>query len=101
MSLIDDDELARLMEALPDALAREELAVQRSLPHLSPADVLDTALRRALVRLRFEVTRETFEELRWKVALARTERRRHRERSARPVDSATDGIAVAGALEEL
>src|SRR4051812_49887989 len=82
MSHIDVDAITRAMESLPEVLEREELAVLRTLPRLAPADVLDTALKRALTKLRFELNQSTFEFLRWKVALARAEHERLRATAA-------------------
>jgi hypothetical protein len=76
MSHIDEGELARVMEVLPAVLAREEMVVQRCLPRLSPADMLDAALKRSLARLRFDLSQDSFEHLRWKVAMARAEHQR-------------------------
>src|SRR5512132_242689 len=76
MSHIDEGELARVMEVLPDVLAREEMVVQRCLPLLSSADVLDAALKRSLTRLRFQLDQDSFDLLRSKVAMARAEHRR-------------------------
>jgi hypothetical protein len=76
MAHIDEGELARMMEVLPDVLAREEMVLQRCLPRLAPADVLDAALKRSLARLRFELNQDSFEYLRWKVAMARAEHQR-------------------------
>ena len=92
MSQIDEGELARVMEALPDVLAREEMVVQRCLPLLSPADVLDAALKRSLTRLRLELSQDGFEYLRWKVAMARAE---HHRVSARAHLMQEDGKATA------
>ena len=82
MTLIDEQEIAKVMAELPDVLAREELVVQRTLPRLSPADALDTALKRSLARLRYELSRESFEYLRWKVSVARAESERLRHAAA-------------------
>ena len=76
MSQIDEQEVARVLEVLPEVLAHEELVVQRTLPRLSAADALDTALRRSLIRLRFELNQDSFEHLRWKVSTARAESQR-------------------------
>jgi hypothetical protein len=78
MTDIDVDEVAKAMDSLSEVLEHEELVVQRTLPLLTPADALDTALRRALARLRFELNRASFEYLRWKLALARAENLRLR-----------------------
>ncbi|MDB4882686.1 MAG: hypothetical protein JWL95_1452 [Gemmatimonadetes bacterium] len=82
MSEIDEDEVARVMKVLPEVLAHEELVVQRTLPRLSAADALDTALKRSLVRLRFELNQDSFEYLRWKVTMARAETQRLRAAAA-------------------
>ena len=82
MNRIDEQEIARVMAALPDVLAREELVVHRSLPQLTPCDAFDTALTRALFRLRFELDRETVEYLRWKVTMNRAENDRRRSAAA-------------------
>ena len=81
MAHIDEGELARVMEVLPEVLAREEMAVQRCLPRLSPADALDAALKRSLAQLHFELSQESFEQLRWKVATTRSEHQRVRARA--------------------
>ncbi|MEO6526236.1 MAG: hypothetical protein ABIP93_06400 [Gemmatimonadaceae bacterium] len=78
MSQIDERRVAEVMVVLPNVLAREELVVQRTLPRLSPADALDTALKRSLTYLRFELNQDSFEHLRWKVAMARAESQRLR-----------------------
>ena len=78
MSHIDSGEVDRVMRALPEVLAQEELVVHRTLPRLSPADALDTALKRSLARLRFQLNQDTFEYLRWKVSSARDESERLR-----------------------
>ena len=78
MSDIDVDAVTRAMDSLPEVLEHEELAVLRTLPRLAPADVLDTALRRSLAKLRFELNQASFEYLRWKVALTRAEHERLR-----------------------
>lgn len=88
MTQIDDSELARVMEVLPDVLAREEMVLQRCLPRLSPADVLDAALKRALTRLRFELSQDGFDHLRWKVAMGRAERQRVTARASLMEESA-------------
>jgi hypothetical protein len=82
MSQVDEREVTRVLEVLPEVLAHEELVVQRTLPRLSPADALDTALKRSLLRLRFELNQDSFEHLRWKVTTARAESQRLKAMSA-------------------
>jgi len=94
MTEIDVEAINRAMQSLPDVLEHEELAVMRSLPRLPPADVLDTALRRALNKLRFELNQTTFEYLRWKVALTRAENERLRAAAALGRDRATSPAAA-------
>jgi hypothetical protein len=100
MSQVDEHVLARVMEMLPDVLAREELVVQRSLPRLAEADALDTALKRSLARLRFELNQDTFERLRWKVAMARAENQRLRAMQAIARESAQITTAQARSLRD-
>lgn len=79
MSNVDVLTAAKVLEELPPVLRAEELAVQRTLLRISAADALDTALRRALARLRYEVNRETFEYLRWKVQQTQSENAKRRD----------------------
>jgi hypothetical protein len=88
MSQVDTKTVERAIRALPGVLAHEELVVERTLPQLTPAEALDTALRRSLMRLRFELNQASFEFLRWKVATARAENERLRARLTHSFESA-------------
>jgi hypothetical protein len=100
MAHIDEGELARMMEVLPDVLAREEMVLQRCLPQLAPADVLDAALKRSLARLRFELNQDSFEYLRWKVAMARAEHQRLTARARMLQDSSRTSSMQSRAIRE-
>ena len=100
MSQIDEAEVARVMEVLPEVLAHEELVVQRTLPRLSAADALDTALKRSLIRLRFELNQASFEHLRWKVSMSRAENERLRSVAAIAQENAQLTAAHARNLRE-
>lgn len=93
MSHVDVQQIASVMDALPRILEHEELAVRRCLPRLAPADVLDTALRRSLACLHFDLDQESFEYLRWKVALSRAEGVRLRAVGALGDDAAVVRVA--------
>lgn len=84
MGNVDLLAVARLLAELPEVLPAEELAVQQSLPRISPADALDTALRRSIAHLRYELNRESFDYLRWKVEQTRVQSERVRSALASP-----------------
>src|SRR4051812_11618047 len=100
MAHIDEGELARMMEVLPDVLAREEMVLQRCLPTLAPADVLDAALKRSLARLRFELNQDSFEYLRWKVAMSRAEHERLTARARMLQESSRSSSTQSRAIRE-
>jgi hypothetical protein len=86
MGGVDVTAVAKVLSELSDVLPAEELIVQRTLPRISSADALDVALKRSLARLRYELNRESFEFLRWKVEQVRAESDRIRgARTATPL----------------
>jgi hypothetical protein len=99
MGTVDVNVVARVLDEISDVLPKEELMVQRTLPRISPADALDTALKRSLATLRYDLNRETFEFLRWKVAQTRadTERLRGARHDARSSRRVAEVLAAAAA----
>lgn len=97
MGNVDVTAVAMVMAELSDVLHAEELTVQRTLPRISPADALDTALRRSLARLRYELNRESFEFLRWKVEQTRAESERIRGAMSAPPVSRQRAAAISSA----
>jgi PAS domain S-box-containing protein len=70
---IDVRQATAAFEKLAPTLAADEQQVRAADERFSDSEVLDRALRHALTRLRYHLNRETFEYLRWKVQVARTQ----------------------------
>ena len=81
MSDIDVPVAAEILPLLDEPLAKEERRLLMVAPELPPSEVLDRALRHAIVQLRYTVSVQTFEFLRWKVVVAREAARRSLEAS--------------------
>jgi hypothetical protein len=96
----DDHEITSVMNALPAVLAGEEAAVERTMPRMSPSEAFDTALRRSLARLRFELNQETFERLRWKLSMLRAESQLARADAAAARITSDSIMAWSGALRD-
>ncbi len=56
-----------VLERLPPILARQLVLERKADPAAAPAELLDRALRHAVKELRFALTTQTFEYLRWRV----------------------------------
>jgi hypothetical protein len=56
-----------LLAEIEPGLSDAERALRAAEPELSPADVLDRALRQALAALHVEVSPQTFVYLRWRI----------------------------------
>jgi signal transduction histidine kinase len=69
--VIDVRQATAAFEELAPTLALDERDVRANYAPFTDAEVLDRALRHALSRLRYQLNRETFEYLRWKVLVSR------------------------------
>jgi signal transduction histidine kinase len=69
--MIDVRQATAAFEELAPTLALDERDVRAGYTPFTDAEVLDRALRHALSRLRYQLNRETFEYLRWKVLVSR------------------------------
>jgi hypothetical protein len=82
MSDIDLPVATEILPLLGEPLAEEERRLLIVAPELPPSEVLDRALKHAILQLRYTVSLQTFEFLRWKVVVARQAARRALEASA-------------------
>src|SRR4051812_1252633 len=89
MSDIDVPAAAEILPLLDEPLAEEERRLLLLAPELPPSEVLDRALKHAILQLRYNVSLQTFEFLRWKVVVAREAARRAVE-AARCLRAARD-----------
>jgi hypothetical protein len=76
---MDDLALEKLFESIAPSVDEFERALRVIDPSLSESELLDRALRHALGTLRYDVARETFVRLRWRVEQARQVGRDARE----------------------
>jgi hypothetical protein len=81
MSDIDVPVATEILPLLDEPLAKEERRLLIVAPELAPSEVLDLALKHAILHLRYTVSLQTFEFLRWKVVVAREAARRALEAS--------------------